>query len=96
MPRDIAERVETEIKYAGYLRRQQGDAKRLLRADDMLVPDDLDYAGVPGLSREVIEKLTAVRPQSLGQASRISGITPAAVTILMTHIAITRHQAARP
>ncbi|MBK9072681.1 MAG: tRNA uridine-5-carboxymethylaminomethyl(34) synthesis enzyme MnmG [Myxococcales bacterium] len=96
VPRDIAERVETEIKYAGYLRRQQGDAKRLLRADDMLVPDDLDYAGVPGLSREVIEKLTAVRPQSLGQASRISGITPAAVTILMTHIAITRHQAARP
>lgn len=90
---ETTERVETEIKYAGYLRRQQGDAHRLLRADDVRIPDDLDFTGVPGLSREVIEKLTTIRPQSLGQASRISGITPAAVTILMTHLAVIRKRA---
>lgn len=84
----VAERVEIEVKYEGYLKRQESDAARMSRSDAMLVPDDLDYAVIPGLSREVVEKLSAIRPRSVGQASRISGITPAAVAILMTHIGL--------
>lgn len=90
----VAERVEIEIKYEGYLKRQESDAARMSRSDAMAVPDDLDYAEIPGLSREVVEKLTAIRPRSVGQASRISGITPAAVAILMTHIGLSQRRRA--
>lgn len=90
----VAERVEIEIKYEGYLKRQESDAARMSRSDSMLVPDDLDYAVIPGLSREVVEKLSAIRPRSVGQASRISGITPAAVAILMTHIGLSQRRRA--
>jgi len=88
------EQVEIEVKYEGYLRRQRADAERLARADEVRLPDDLDYGVIPGLSREVIEKLTAQRPRSLGQAARISGVTPVAVSILMTHLALTRRRVA--
>ena len=54
------------------------------------VPDELDYRGIPGLSNEVVEKLEAIRPRSVGQASRISGMTPAAIAILLTHIGLRR------
>jgi tRNA uridine 5-carboxymethylaminomethyl modification enzyme len=91
---DALERVEVEVKYEGYLRRQRVDADRLARADDVRLPDDLDYAAIPGLSREVIETLTSLRPRSLGQASRISGVTPVAVSILMTHLSLTRRRRA--
>jgi tRNA uridine 5-carboxymethylaminomethyl modification enzyme len=89
---ELRERVETEIKYEGYLKRQELDAARMARADEVHLPDDLDYARVPGLSREVIEKLSATRPRSLGQASRISGVTPAAVSILMVHVTARRRR----
>jgi len=89
----VLERVAIELTYAGYLRRQEADAVKLQRADAVRVPDGLDYRTIPGLSREVIEKLEAVRPRSVGQASRISGITPAAVAILITHIGL--HQRRR-
>ena len=56
------------------------------RADSVRVPDDIDFAVISGLSREVVEKLEAIRPRSVGQASRISGVTPAAIAILITHI----------
>ena len=88
----VLDRVEIEIKYEGYLRRQAVDADRLARADDVRLPDDLDYRGIPGLSREVIEKLTHARPRSVGQASRISGVTPAAVSVLMTYVTLTRRR----
>jgi tRNA uridine 5-carboxymethylaminomethyl modification enzyme len=87
---DVAERAEIEIKYEGYLSRQETEARRLRRFDDLRLPANLDYAAVRGLSNEAIEKLTAIRPRSLGQASRISGVTPAAVSILMTHLDIER------
>jgi tRNA uridine 5-carboxymethylaminomethyl modification enzyme len=90
----VAERVEIELKYDGYLKRQEADAARMSRSDAMAVPDDLDYAIIPGLSREVVEKLQAIRPRSVGQASRISGITPAAVAILMTHIGLSQRRRA--
>jgi tRNA uridine 5-carboxymethylaminomethyl modification enzyme len=82
------ERVEIELGYEGYLRRQEADAAKLQRADGVLVPGDLDYRGIPGLSNEVVEKLEAIRPRSVGQASRISGVTPAAIAILLTHIGL--------
>jgi tRNA uridine 5-carboxymethylaminomethyl modification enzyme len=88
------ERVEIDVKYDGYLRRQRADAERVARADDVRLPDDLDYATIPGLSREVIEKLVAQRPRSLGQAARISGVTPVAVSILMAHLALTNRRRA--
>jgi tRNA uridine 5-carboxymethylaminomethyl modification enzyme len=87
------ERVAIELGYAGYLRRQEAEASRLARADAVRVPDELDYRGIPGLSNEVVEKLEAIRPRSVGQASRISGITPAAIAILLTHIAVAERRA---
>lgn len=87
--RDAAlERVEIELKYEGYLRRQESEAERVARADGVRVPDALDYRSIPGLSNEAVEKLEAIRPRSLGQASRISGVTPAAIAILLTHIGL--------
>lgn len=91
---ELAERVETEVKYEGYLRRQAADAARLAEADRVALPDDLDYAAIPGLSREVVEKLSARRPVSVGQAARIDGVTPAAVSILMTHHALAHRRRA--
>jgi tRNA uridine 5-carboxymethylaminomethyl modification enzyme len=88
----VAERIETEIKYSGYLDRQERDALRLARFDSVRIPDDLDYADVRGLSAEVVEKLTALRPRSIGQASRISGVTPVAVTALMTYMDLARQR----
>ena len=89
---DVAERMETEIKYAGYLKRQTVEAERLGRFEDLLLPEDLDYTGIRGLSNEDVEKLTLVRPRSVGQASRISGVTPVAVTVIMTHLDMARRR----
>jgi len=96
VPADIGERVETEVKYAGYLKRQEQEAQRLARFEHLRLPDDLDYAGIRGLSNEVVEKLTSMRPRSIGQAARISGVTPVAVTIVMTHLEIERRRRDRP
>ncbi len=83
---EVAERAEIEIKYEGYLRRQETEAQRLARLEDVRLPEDLDYSAIRGLSREVVEKLSSVRPRSLGQASRVSGVTPVAVSVLMTYL----------
>jgi tRNA uridine 5-carboxymethylaminomethyl modification enzyme len=90
---EVGERVETELKYAGYLDRQAADAARLADAESVRLPDDLDFAAIPGLSREAIEKLSAVRPSSVGQASRIPGVTPAALSILLAQLAVRRARA---
>ena len=82
------ERLEVEITYSGYLRRQESEAARIARADGVRVPEELAYRDIPGLSNEVVEKLEAIRPRSVGQASRISGVTPAAIAILLTHIGL--------
>jgi tRNA uridine 5-carboxymethylaminomethyl modification enzyme len=88
------ERIEIELCYEGYLRRQEADAEKLVRADSVLVPAALDYRDIPGLSNEAVEKLEAIRPRSVGQASRISGVTPAAVAILLTHIGLVERRKA--
>ncbi|HEX2686769.1 MAG TPA: tRNA uridine-5-carboxymethylaminomethyl(34) synthesis enzyme MnmG [Kofleriaceae bacterium] len=88
------ERLEIELVYEGYLRRQEVDAAKLQRADGVLVPDALEFREIPGLSNEAVEKLEAIRPRSVGQASRISGVTPAAVAILLTHIGLVERRKA--
>jgi len=85
---EVLDRVAIEITYEGYLRRQEADAARVSRADAVAVPEGIDFRLIPGLSNEVIEKLEAIRPRSVGQASRISGVTPAAIAILLTHIGL--------
>lgn len=79
---EIKKAVEIEIKYDGYIKRQLQLIDRFKSLENKRIPQDLDYASIPGLSREVVEKLQSIRPVSLGQASRISGITPAAISIL--------------
>ena len=83
LPALLGERVETTIKYEGYLDRQEEEARRFRSMEETPLPPELDYQQIPGLSREITEKLSKARPQSLGQASRIPGVTPAAVSILM-------------
>jgi tRNA uridine 5-carboxymethylaminomethyl modification enzyme len=80
--------VETEIKYAGYLDQQRKSIDRLKKAEQRVIPDWFDYSSVSGLSREMNEKLQRVRPRTLGQASRIPGVTPAAVSLINVYIEI--------
>jgi tRNA uridine 5-carboxymethylaminomethyl modification enzyme len=80
--------VETEIKYAGYLEQQRKSMAKLKRDEERVIPASFDYAACSGLSREMVEKLGKVRPKTLGQASRIQGVTPAAVTLVNCYIEI--------
>jgi tRNA uridine 5-carboxymethylaminomethyl modification enzyme len=80
--------VETEIKYEGYLQQQQRAMERLKKSEQHSIPDWFDYHSVSGLSREMREKLAAIRPRTIGQASRIPGVTPAAVSLVNVYIAI--------
>lgn len=80
------EQVEIQIKYAGYIARQQDEIDKQLRHENTLLPADFDYSKVSGLSSEVVAKLTDVRPTTIGQASRISGITPAAISLLLVYL----------
>jgi len=82
----ISEEVETRIKYEGYIIRQERDVEKLKKMENIRLPEEIDYGSVYGLSREVREKLSEVRPLSLGQASRISGITPAALMAIQVHL----------
>ncbi len=82
----VAEQVEIQAKYAGYLERQRGEIERARRYEELPIPDHLDYAEVSGLSSEVRQKLADHRPASIGQAARIAGVTPAAVSLLLVHL----------
>jgi tRNA uridine 5-carboxymethylaminomethyl modification enzyme len=78
--------VETEFKYEGYLKRQLATIERHRRHEHRAIPSDLEFSGIPGLSREMVERLSTVRPPTLGQASRIPGVTPAAVAVIAAYI----------
>ena len=80
---DAAEQVEIQVKYEGYIGRQQNQVERFVGLEKKALPEDLDYDAIIGLGSEVKQKLKQVRPISLGQASRISGVTPAAISLLM-------------
>jgi len=81
-----AEQVEIQIKYAGYIQRQKDEIEKAARHESTILPSNLDYSEVPGLSNEVIAKLNEHKPETIGKASRISGITPAAVSVLLVHL----------
>ena len=89
----IAEQVETQLKYDGYIERQQAEIIRQRQQAETLLPQDLDYAKVKGLSTEVCEKLQRVKPLNIDQAKRIPGITPAAISILLVYLKKYAHQA---
>ncbi len=82
----VTEQVQIQAKYAGYIERQQTEINRARRYDHLRLPENVDYANVPGLSNEVSEKLKQQRPETLGQASRIPGVTPAAISLLLVHL----------
>jgi tRNA uridine 5-carboxymethylaminomethyl modification enzyme len=84
--RSVAEQVEIQARYAGYVERQQAEIVRRDRHHDQTLAVDFDYNAVRGLSNEACEKLQAVRPETIGQAARIPGITPAAVSLLLIHV----------
>jgi tRNA uridine 5-carboxymethylaminomethyl modification enzyme len=92
--REEARRVETDFKYEGYLQQQERQIERMKRAEQRRIPASFDYQKISGLSREMIEKLTRVRPLTLGQASRIPGVTPAAVSLVNCFIEIFQRRAA--
>jgi tRNA uridine 5-carboxymethylaminomethyl modification enzyme len=78
--------VETDVKYEGYVRREEAAAHRARRERTRRIPEDFDYSGLPGLTTEAIERLSDVRPETLGQAGRVPGVTPAAVAVLGFHL----------
>jgi tRNA uridine 5-carboxymethylaminomethyl modification enzyme len=82
----VAEQVEIGIKYQGYIERQQDEIARQAGAESLVLPRDIDYASVRGLSKEVQQTLNQHRPETLGQAARIQGITPAAISLLLVHV----------
>lgn len=84
--RDVTEKVEIEIKYEGYITRQQAQVNEMLRLENKLIPQDIDYTKVYGLRLEAIEKLNKIRPANIGQASRISGVSPADVSVLLIYL----------
>jgi tRNA uridine 5-carboxymethylaminomethyl modification enzyme len=93
LPPDVQRQVEIQCKYEGYLQRQEAEVKRFKHLEKMDIPEGFDYGEVPGLSNEVRQKLSEIQPLSLGQASRIPGITPAALSILM--VFLKRHKQKR-
>ena len=90
----VAEQVEIATKYAGYLGRQRDDIARQQRNEATAIPTDFDYAQVRGLSAEVLQKLSRVQPQTVGQAQRVPGVTPAAISLLLVHLERQRRNAA--
>ena len=86
LPKTVRQQVEVECKYEGYLRRQEAEVMKFKRLEQVVIPEGLAYGEIPGLSNEIRHKLRSVRPLSLGQASRIPGMTPAALSILLVYL----------
>ena len=88
---EVNEQVEITIKYQGYINRQQGEIEKVKNQEYTKLPAGFDYSSIPGLSNELKQKLTDAQPETIGRASRISGITPAAISLLLIYIK--KHQA---
>ncbi len=84
--RSAVDEIEASVKYAGYIERQRADIERLQKNENTKIPNTVDYENVIGLSNEVKQKLSEARPQSLARASRLPGVTPAAISLLMVHL----------
>ena len=87
VPPDAREQAEIAVKYDGYLKKQLAEVARFRRMEDKLLPEDLDYLGMAGLRIEARQKLDKLRPRSIGQAARISGVSPADITVLAIQLA---------
>jgi tRNA uridine 5-carboxymethylaminomethyl modification enzyme len=81
------------LKYAGYVKHQETNVQKLVKASETRIPNDFQFAGISGLSREMVDKFTRIRPETLGQAGRIPGVTPAAISILSLHVELHRRRA---
>ncbi|MBR7133695.1 MAG: tRNA uridine-5-carboxymethylaminomethyl(34) synthesis enzyme MnmG [Clostridia bacterium] len=86
LPYRVKEKVEIEIKYEGYISRQQAQVNEMLRLENKLIPADIDYSAITGLRLEAIEKLNKIKPANIGQASRISGVSPADISVLLIYL----------
>lgn len=86
MPADVYEAIEIEAKYAGYLKRQQADIDVFQKDEKLKIKEDIDYSQIGGLSREMVQKLSKVHPATIGEASRIPGVTPAAITAILGYV----------
>ena len=91
----VAEQVDIEASYAGYIERQEAEITRQKSLENTKIPADIDYSAVKGLSIEVCQKLAKAQPESIAQASRLEGLTPAAISILLIHLRRSGHQLAR-
>ena len=85
-PKEVFEQVEIDIKYEGYIKRQQAQVDEMRRLEVKKIPQDIDYAALGGLRLEAVEKLSKIRPENVGQASRISGVSPADISVLLIHL----------
>ena len=92
LPVDAAEQVDVQVKYQGYIQKQKQEVERALKLEDKLLPEDLDYTLIHELSSEAMEKLSKQRPVSIGQASRISGVSPADISVLMVYLETLRRK----
>ena len=86
LPADVVEQVNINIKYNGYIQRQLRQVEQFKKMENKRIPEDLDYNNVPSLRIEAKQKLTAMRPASIGQASRISGVSPADISVLLVYL----------
>jgi tRNA uridine 5-carboxymethylaminomethyl modification enzyme len=86
IPQDVALQIEIQSKYAGYIDRQKNEVMRLHKAEQIKLASNLDYSKVIGLSSEVMQKLSKIKPHTIAQAQRISGITPAAISLLLVYV----------
>jgi tRNA uridine 5-carboxymethylaminomethyl modification enzyme len=91
---EVAREAETVVKYANYVERQKGEVHRLHRLENRGIPEDIDYWSIEGLRSESREKLTQIRPRTIGQASRIAGVAPSDVSVLLVHLERDRRRAA--
>jgi tRNA uridine 5-carboxymethylaminomethyl modification enzyme len=93
MAEEVAREAETVLKYANYVDRQEGEVHRLHRLENRGIPEGIDYWGIEGLRSESREKLTTIRPRTIGQASRIAGVAPSDVSVLLVHLERDRRRA---
>jgi tRNA uridine 5-carboxymethylaminomethyl modification enzyme len=86
VPREVYEQVQLEVKYEGYINRQIREIEKSRKLESMRIPDDFAYDDLIGFKREAVEKLKRIKPTSVGQASRISGVSPGDIAVLMAHL----------